>query len=346
MLKYALMILLGAVAPLLASPVSHDTALRMLAPAPEKVLHGLFPGGYSGNEDDISPDQVRDYERLVARRVAWVMFSHNWYQGRAFPLETAGWIRGQGATPYIRLMLRSNTELNKREPLYTLQAIVDGKFDEDLRAWGQAAARFETPFIAEYGTEVNGDWFAWNARWNGRGNGAALFAQAYRHIIDVVRSAGASNVIWVFHVNNSDSPQRGWNRFERYYPGDDYIDWLGVSIYSAQTPYEDWTVDFTRSLPGVMARFAAMAPGKPVVIAEMGTDVRNPYEPAGPWADAALGLILSGRYPNLIGFSWWNESWPNGDDPARATDFRIASSPALAAVIRRHLANPRVQSRP
>lgn len=345
MLKIILAAVLLA-APLWAAPASHEATLRALVPAQGQLLHGVFPGGYTGDEDDIAPSQVRDYERLVGKRVAWVMFSHNWFQGRSFPADTAGWIRGQGATPYIRLMLRSDTELEHREPLYTLQAIIDGDFDADLAAWAQAAARFGTPIISEFGTEMNGDWFPWNARWNGRRKGAERFQAAYRHIIDIMRANGASNVIWVFHVNNLDGPPRDWNRFERYYPGDEYIDWLGVSIYSAQGPHEDWTVDFTQSLPEVMARFAQMAPAKPVIVAEFGTDVNNPSEPAGPWADAALSLMLSGRYPQLIGFNWWNETWPNGDTPADATDYRVASSPALTAALQRHLGNPRVQPRP
>jgi len=163
--------------PILAGPMGHDATLRALMPDSGRLLNGVFPGGYTGDEDDITADQVRDYERLVGKRVAWVMFSHNWFQGRAFPAHTAGWIRGQGATPYIRLMLRSDTELSHRAPLYTLQAIVDGDFDAGLAAWGQAAAQFGTPIIAEYGTEVNGDWFPWNARWNGRKRARRCFSR-------------------------------------------------------------------------------------------------------------------------------------------------------------------------
>lgn len=345
MLKFVLALMLVA-APIMAAPMGHEATLRALMPLNGHLLSGVFPGGYSGNEDDITPAQVQNYERLVGKRVAWVMFSHNWYQGRAFPVQTASWIRAQGATPYIRLMLRSDTELNHREPLYTLRAIENGAFDADLAAWARAAAGFGTPIIAEFGTEMNGDWFPWNGRWNGRSKGGARFQAAYRHIIDIMRANGASNVAWVFHVNNLDGPPRKWNRFERYYPGDDYIDWLGVSIYSAQGPHEDWTVDFPASLAEVMARFGAMAPAKPVIVAEFGTDVHNPLEPVGPWAEAALDAMLSGRYPKLIGFSWWNESWPNGDDPADATDYRVGSSPELAAVLHRQFANRRVQGRP
>jgi hypothetical protein len=85
-----------------------------------------------------------------------------------------------------------------------------------------------------------------------------------------------------------------------------------------------------------------MAPAKPIIIAEFGTDVRNPLEPAAPWADAALTQLLSGKWPNIIGFSWWNETWPNGDDPATATDTRIASDPALIRVFRQALKHPRI----
>ncbi len=345
MAKIILALLLMA-SPLMAAPMGHEATLRALMPEQGRLLNGVFPGGYTGEEDDITPAQVRDYERLLGKRVAWVMFSHNWFQGRAFPAQTAGWIRGQGATPYIRLMLRSNTLQERPDPLFTLQAIIDGDFDVDLAAWAQSAARFGTPIISEFGTEMNGEWFPWNARWNGRRKGGARFQAAYRHIIDIMRANGASNVIWVFHVNNLDGPTRAWNRFERYYPGDDYIDWLGISIYSAQSPNAEWTVDFTRSLPEVMRRFSRLAPEKPVIVAEFSTDVHNLQEPAAAWADAALTLMRSGRYPNLIGFNWWNETWPNGDDPADATDFRVASSPALIEVMRKHLASAQIQGRP
>ena len=327
----------------IAGPVSHEMALQQVLPLPGKLLHGVFPGGKTGDEDDITPVDVDIYERTVGARVSWVMFSHNWFAGRRFPHKTASWIRARRAIPYIRLMLRSDTVEDHREPRFTLKKIRRGKFDRDLKAWGKAAARFGTPLIVEFGTEMNGRWFPWNAVWNGKRKGAGRFAGAYRHIIDVMRRAGASNIIWVFHVNNDDDPVRKWNRFENYYPGNDYIDWLGVSIYSAQSPFDDYLVDFTRSLPEVMARFGKMAPGKPVIVAEFGSDVHHKKQNAAKWADAALTMILSGRWPQLVGFSWWNETWPNGDNPKRATDLRVQSSPALARVMKNHLESEKVQ---
>ena len=326
--------------PAAARPVSHAEALASLTPPPGKLLFGAYVGGRSGEEDDITPADVAGFEATVGHRVAWVYFSNNWFRSRAFPARAAGWIRRHGATPFVRLMLRSDPEQDHAEPLFTLQRIAAGDFDADLRRWMREAAQFSTPILAEFGTEMNGEWFSWNARWNGRRTGAASFVAACRHIIDMARQNGASNIVWVFHVNWDDAPKTRWNRLENYYPGDSYIDWMGVSLYSMQGPREDEKTAFD-DVRGTLARLNRLAPQKPVIVAEFGTDVHNRREPAARWADRALDLILSRRYP-IIGFSWWNETWPNDDTPAHDTDLRIASDPRLRAVFRRRLQDPQI----
>ena len=327
-------------APVSADTASHTQALAALTPPAGKLLFGAYVGGITGEEDDMTLANVKAYERTVGHRIAWVYFSNNWYRSRAFPEETARWVRAHGATPFVRLMLRSDPEQDHAEPLFTVARIARGDFDNDLNAWMKAAARFGTPILAEYGTEMNGEWFQWNGRWNGRAKGAADFAAAYRHIIDIARKNGATNIVWVFHVNWADGPKRPWNRLENYYPGDGYIDWMGISLYSMQGPQEYEPTAFSQ-ITGTLARLHRLAPQKPVIIAEFGTDVHNPREPAAPWAEKALDLILSGRYP-IIGFSWWNETWPNDDTPAHDTDTRIASDPALRALFRARLKDARI----
>ncbi len=321
-----------------AAPIGHARALAMLKPTDGRLLAGMYPGGRTGEEDDITPAGVGELERILrGRKLDWVTFSHNWYRSRAFPRATAEWIRKRGSVPYIRLMLRSDSEEDHAEPRFTLQAIAAGRFDADLSAWGREAARFGTPLIVEYGTEMNGRWFPWNAVWNGRRDGARRFRQACRHIIDVMRRAGASNIIWVFHVNHADDPDSSWNRMEAYYPGDAWIDWVGVSIYSMLGPNETERTDFVRALDAAAARLRRMAPGKPLIVSEFGTDVHNRREPAARWAERALRAMHARRWRNLIGFAWWNERWENDDTPAHDTDMRLQASPALAAVFRHYL---------
>ena len=98
--------------------------------------HGVYPGGKSGEEDDLTPADVDVYETAAGRQVAWVYFSNNWFRSRAFPKTTSEWIRARGAVPFIRLMLRSSTDTGIAEPTFTLERINKGDFDADLRAWG------------------------------------------------------------------------------------------------------------------------------------------------------------------------------------------------------------------
>lgn len=326
-------------------------------PATGPMLHGVYPGGISGAEDDLTLQDLRSYEETVGKPAAWVYFSNNWYADRRFPAETAAWICAAGSLPYVRLMLRSDIDLDHAEPVFYLQGIIDGDFDADLAAWADGAREFGTPILAEFGTEMNGEWFSWNGAWNGAGqmdgygapdlpDGPERFKDAYRHIIRICRERGADNIRWVFHANGSDWPQDAWNRLENYYPGDEWIDWLAVSIYAGQSPQdEEWPV-FREVMDEVYPRLASLSPEKPIIVAEFGAAAGNPRGDAAAWAAAALTDLTGRRWPRVRGFSWWNERWPNDDDPAHDTTMRVQDNPALAEVFHRLVGdNPSVLGR-
>ena len=331
---------------LLATVAAHARAEEDLAlPHPGELWHGVYPGGPSGEEDDITPERLASYEALAGKRAAWVFFSDNWYRDHAFPATTAEWVRAAGSIPYVRMMLRSSPEQYRPETTYAPERIIGGAFDEDLRAWFRAAADFATPLIVEYGTEMNGEWFGWNGRWHGGGetagygdpalpDGPERFRDAYRHIIDLSRQEGARNITWVFHANDVDAPAEPWNSLENYYPGDDWIDWLAVSAYGVLTPMDlEWT-EFRDKLDAAYPRLAALAPDKPIIVAEFGV-ARSPYGEQAAWAERALTDLLAQRWPRIVGFSWWNEAWQNDDDRAHDTTMRLEDNPALAAAFER-----------
>jgi len=303
------------------------------SPPAGKLYHGVYPGGITGEEDDIAPADLSSYQATVHKTAAWVYFSDNWYRSRSFPLATATWIRDAGSVPFIRLMLLDSAarKPNKR---FTLAHVLRGDFDADFHTWGRAAQAFGTPLIVEFGTEVNGSWFPWNGKWNGGKKGPSRFREAYRHIVDLILGEGATNVTWVFHVNGDDDPARPWNRFENYYPGDAYVDWVAVSAYGAQEPTEDWCGSFRDSMDAAYPRLVAMAPSKPLIVAEFGVTSRNRLCDQADWASAALSDLISLRWPKVIGFSWWNEQWENDNRPAHDTDMRVQDNPRLADAFR------------
>ncbi len=313
-----------------------DRARTLVVPEAGCIYHGVYPGGVTGEEDDITLGDVTSYESAAGRSVAWVFFSNNWYRSRDFPIGKARWIRDHGSVPFIRLMLRHNSnELHPSDgpdKSFSLQRIARGDFDADLRAWGRTAAHFGTPLLAEYGTEMNGFWFSWNATHNGHKSGAALFRRAYRHIIDVTRRQGATNISWVFHVNDTDQPHRPWNRLERYYPGDSYIDWLSTSVYGSLTPMEHWNQSFASGMNHVYPRLRALAPSKPIMVGEFGVTAGNPRVRPTVWASRALSGLLGGDWPKVRGFSWWNETWENDNVAAHDSELRIQHIKGMPAL--------------
>lgn len=315
-------------------------------PPAGNLYHGVFPGGKTGEEDDLTLDGLKSYETAAGKTAAWVYFSQNWFRNRHFPGETASWIRRTGSIPYIRLMLRGDSTQNHADPAFALSKIINGDFDADLRTWAKSAGDFGTPIVVEYGTEMNGRWFPWNGVWNGgsrltgygdagKADGPERFKDAYRRIIRLSREEGASNITWVFHVNHDDQPNEAWNRFEEYYPGDEWIDWLGVSIYGAQKPSDRYWEEFPPLMDKVYPRLRALAPSKPIALLEFGVTSGNPLGDQAAWGDEALSAIAGNRWPRLIGFSWWNETWENDDTPANDTNMRIQDNPALTASFRR-----------
>jgi hypothetical protein len=339
----------------LALMMSPARAGELIAPPPPgKLYQGVYfdepAPGHDPTEHDVTAARVAQFEQALGTTTAWVFFSDNWFESRAFPGVTCDWIRGLGKVPYVRLMLRSDAEQDRPEKTFTLANIVAGKFDDDLRAWAREARQFGAPVLVEWGTEPNGKWFSWNGKWNGGAKeGPARYVAASRHIVDLMRAEGAGNLQWVWHVNWLDQPEAKWNRFENYYPGETYCDWVGLSAYGPLTPQAvDGTESFRFKMEAAYPRLIKVAPGKPVVIAEFGCALHHRKVDASGWAKNALEDLFSGRWPAVIGFCWWNESWENDDVRKHNTDMNILHDAALTKVFREELAKhgDKLQSTP
>jgi len=254
--------------------------------ASPNIYFSAFPD-FGGPEDQVSAQRISDFENLAQKQITWAYFSDNWYQNIRFPEANVQIIHDAGRVPFIRMMARSNLAESQADPVYHLQNIIDGDFDTPLLQWFQEAAQVNYPLLIEFGTEVNGEWFPWNGIYNGAGektgygdpnlaDGPERFVDAYRHIIDLSRQAGATNLTWFFHIDAYGQPEVAWNDFENYYPGDTYIDWIGVSVYGAVTPDDEYET-FRHKLNRVYNRLTNMTQ-KPLAVLEMGIveEVNNP----------------------------------------------------------------------
>ncbi len=250
---------------------------KLIAP-PTGIYHSAFPD-FGGTEDIVTAGRINEFIDLAEKDIVWAYFSNNWTNGINFPTDAVEIISASGKIPFIRLMPRTSFEEYVADTLYSMQKIIDGDFDDELTQWAIDAASAGIPLLAEFGTEVNGSWFPWNGLYNGAGetdgygdnsivDGPERFRHAYRHIIDICRQNGATNITWFFHIDADSEPEDEWNDFENYYPGDDYIDWIGVSVYGPVDEGDDYR-EFSETLDKVYQRMTELT-DKPIAVLEFG----------------------------------------------------------------------------
>jgi hypothetical protein len=318
-------------------------------------LSGAYFGAFTDfntptafTEDDVRAAKIDAFEAKAGRKPVWIYFSQSWYRGLAFPRERVLTIWRHGQVPYIAFMPASGvfygpgTPQTYPEQRFTLQRIIDGGFDDALRAWADAARETNIPILIEFGTEVNDSWGTWNARWNGADqtagygdpaypDGAERFRDAYRHLVTLFRQQGATNVTWFFHADSYQQSE-WWNRVPLYYPGDGYVDWLGISVYGNLFPNVPiWPFAAKLDSSAVYADLTTMSK-RPAAIVEMGV-VDNASGGKTRWIRLAFEAIRSGRFPRLRAATWWNMR-------SGTTDTRIDSSPAALAAFRDAVADP------
>jgi hypothetical protein len=282
------------------------------------VYVGAFPD-MGSTEDTVSYSRIKAFENLSGKKPAWVYFSNNWYNGIKFPKKEAEIIRDFGSVPFIRLMPRSDYTENAPDRTFTLQKISDGYFDRELTSWANDAKDFGGALMLEFGTEVNGKWFPWCGINNG--SNPDLFKKAYIHIIEIFRNSNTNNITWVYHVNYDSEPDEQWNSMSAYYPGDEYIDWIGMSIYGSQGPGDDWT-DISEIFGNAYENLSKISTSKPLAVLEFGVneDKRKPE-----WIKNFFGLIKNQKYSRIKGISCWHSRWENND--GSVTNMRLDSSP-------------------
>lgn len=281
-------------------------------------INGVYLGAFANfgpNEDNVTIATVGDFENMIGKKIAWAYFSDNWFDGISFPDKQVETLKSLQITPYIRIMPRIDFDRRGKNSPYTLENITNGNFDDEIKEWAKAAKKSEVPLMVEFGTEVNGDWFPWNGKWNvangDLNSGPKTFIKSYRHIVDLFRTEGAYNVTWVYHANAISSPDEDWNKIMSYYPGDEYIDWIGISVYGAQNKLDSW-VSFDEVYAPAYQEVTAVT-NKPIAIVEFGVSESDFPKAKSEWIEGMFKSLQNNRYPNTKGVSYWHSRFVDDD---------------------------------
>lgn len=198
------------------------------------------------------------------------------------------------------------------ENRYPLRSIASGQHDTYLRAQAATLRTLGYPVVLRFAHEMNGSWYPWGA--NVQGNTPADYVAAYRHVHDLIAAEGVTSVRWLWSPATIDGPSIA--DVAPYYPGDEYVDWVGLSVYFDQAS-DTWA----NAAAPTVRRLTTVAPALPLFVAEAGV-LPGAARPA-MIRDLVTGLAST---PTAIGLTWF--------DVASRQDWRITAEPASLAALR------------
>jgi hypothetical protein len=140
------------------------------------------------------------------------------------------------------------------------QNILSGHSDSIIKAAARNLARLKQPVLLRWAWEMNGNWYPWGGPNND--DDPQGYVDCWRYLHRVFTQQGAHNVAWVWSINWNNRPPVASNRFQSYYPGDSYVDWVGLSGYdlgheSPQTLYDPLYNAYASRKPVFVTEIAA-----------------------------------------------------------------------------------------
>jgi len=257
-------------------------------------------------------NNLSSFQSMIGRNLAVVLWYVHWQD--PFPTSDANIVYNNGSVPLITWEPWITHELG------TLEAIATGSYESYVTQFIQAAKDWGGPVLLRFAHEMNGNWYPWDGQHNGANAEAAeKYKRAWIYIYNVKASLEADNVYLVWSPNNTDMPSASWNTPEAYFPGDQYVDWVGMDGYN--WGYGAWQ-SFDATFSTIYQTLTALT-SKPLMIGEFASAEQGGNK--ADWITDAFSRIQN-NYPRVKIFCWFNIN--------KERDWRVNSSPSSEAAMR------------
>lgn len=335
-------------------------ASTQVSAAPEQAIIPIYWGAIVRGSHYGLPEPPWDmraidvFEAHAGKKLSIIHFGQSWYSNSAsvgFPKGLFDNVRNHGAIPLFTWSSRDSALPMPDQPAFRNSVITGGTYDSYIRQWATDAKNWGHPFFLRFDWEMNGWWYPWAEGSRGttgiipNGNHPGDYAAMWRHVHDIFTQVGATNVTWVWCINEMSNTTAGKHPpMDQIYPGDAYVDWTGFDVYNRYSGWESFNTTLTGAgtnwLLNTYQSTFDIAPSKPMIVVEFGSkeDRTNATRKAG-WLTDALLTQLPNNFPQIKGivyFNWNTTSDPNNPDSSVA----IESSPQSQAAFAQGIASP------
>jgi hypothetical protein len=306
-------------------------------------------GAYHGAVTDL--EGLDAFECRAGKKLSVIKIYQAFWHGRFFD-DFANLVDSRGAIEFLSLdpvidTDPSPTTINESD-LNACQ-VLSGDYDSTIITFATQIKNWGQPLMLSSAGEMNGDWAGWSGAKNFGfdcdqtytettdlygcygcsdpvvecADGPERYRDMSRHVHDIFVSQGVTNVTWVWVVSHESFPDETvhpWNHFTNYYPGDSYVDVIGVDGYNwghdGPGGWKTFNQVFSETLTTLRSNTYQT---KPVIIGEFASaEGATPAEKAN-WITDAYNRIES-DWPEIRAAIWYDSS-VGGD-----STFPIASS--------------------
>ncbi|GGZ82419.1 glycosyltransferase [Algibacter mikhailovii] len=201
------------------------------------------------------------------------------------------------------------------EDKHVYDYINTGFFDHFLKSFANKLKALDRPVFLRFAHEFDNPFYPWSI--SGL-DGQAKFKKAWIHVYEIFKNQNADNVIWIWNPWQPDN-------VATYYPGKDYVDWIGVNILNYGTLNENKKNRSFESLYQPFHEEIKKLPATPVIISELGSLSNMSSE---NWMDHTIQMIQTyyEEIKSIIYFhSKVDDNLPNQELPIQYLNWTEAS---------------------
>lgn len=209
---------------------------------------------------------------------------------------------GFNGKPVLNLTYQfTTTNNNLGEPYTPMYDICRGAYDDHFRKLAQDIKEYGHPVLFRLNNEMNTDWTSYCGMQTMLD--PDVFIETWQRLYNIFREEGVDNCIWIFNPIATSCPYSNWGDALNYFPGEDYVQMLGLTYY--QMNNDDSIESFKDMYSELYAKNTPYFDNYPAIIGEFacgaGAEVTYDWE--------------KGEYvpvPNLEQKRQWQADWITG----------------------------------
>ncbi len=267
----------------------------------KQLYKGIFYPSEEGGKSNIK--SVRLLEKTTQEHFDIVSLYHAWGDKNVavFPEKEISDIYANNAIPLLswepwgQHMIAGDSVPELKEEKHIFKHIAAGTLDSYIIQVGKKIKALNRPLFLRFAHEFDNPNYPWS--YSG-GNSAEDFKNAWIHVHTIFNKIGVYNAIWVWNPWT-------YKNLEAFYPGDNYVDWIGITALNYGTLNKDGKWYSFEELYHPYSEALKKLSAKPVMLAEFGSLKRGGDQEA--WLKKAI-VAINTKYPNIKSVVLFNSS--------------------------------------